>query len=469
MKNITQKQSVIHAQAPYYSAGKINSRKYLFSFQRKVTGLFKPRSLLMIVCLVLLPYSLSLSEQLNLAKKVNAASVAVPNKQPIMGGIRFECRPEEIEHIKSDMNAYFTQLEFPTNMINQHRCHRHDLCYTLKTPRDDTNTINLATRPELNILPEILEYQRGDGKIIRNAYTSKKEIVAALMQHGREYVLRGPRCSVNALRDHVGVRQNIAKWAQIALMRWNFPEEWVFKNGKWATEGRAAQMNPSVWGKLHDRFIPEGVAPHVAVADAFIGSYNYSMGCLTATKLIMIQGIMDYYRHVKKDQKMADYLDQIAKRAPIDDIVINRQQQGKYLTRQDNIVGNNIIPGDWIYIDNPDPKSADIAGYEGANKIYIGGDRFSSLYQDSPNARHTSPYYLQSPHNKSLDYITQEVFNWRFNILEDYENNPKRAFLTRQQVIELRNSPDDKLKPGLLLTSRKFWADLILPENNKKS
>ena len=82
------------------------------------------------------------------------------------------------------------------------------------------------------------EYKRGDGKIIKDEYTSKKEILAALMQHGREYVLSGPRCSVEVLIDHVGVRQNIAKWGKISLMRWDFPEEWVLKNGKPVLESK---------------------------------------------------------------------------------------------------------------------------------------------------------------------------------------------------------------------------------------
>ena len=419
--------------------------------------------------LALLPCSFLFAEDATPDGRTTKSHHAESKKVPIMGGIRFDCKPVEIEKIKKDMVQYFTELEFPASMIHMHRCDKgNSICYTLNTHRNDTNTMDLTTRPELDILPEILEYKRGDGKIIKDAFTSKKEVLAALMQHGREYVLSGPRCSVEVLRDHVGVRQNIAKWGKISRLRWDFPEAWELKNGKLVLESKYAKMNPAVWGAMKDPLLPKGTAPHTAVEDAFIGSFSYSIGCTTAAKLVMVHGIMDYYRNVKKDKEMADYLNKIAKRAPLSQPDRSNVIPGGYISRQYDVDTNNIIPGDWVYIKNTDKKSSERPGYEGTNTIYIGEGFFTKFYKNAPGSRHGSPYYLNEPREVDLDHKTQEVFNWRFYIHEDYKNNPKRTFLTHQEVEDLRRSPDDRTKPGLFESSRRSYADLILPKNQPK-
>jgi hypothetical protein len=395
------------------------------------------------------------------ASQSNVAGHSTATEMPINGGVIFKCKPHELKKIEKEMSNYLAELEFPVSALKMTKAKDgKSITYNLNTPPEDSDTLTLAQRPELDILPEILSYTRHDGKVIRGEVTSRKEILAALMQHGREYVLTGKRCSVEHLKDHVGVRQSIVKWGKFSLMRWDFPEEWT-KEGK--LESKYAEMNPVVWGARKDDFIPKGVKPHEAIDDAFTGKFKYSIGCTTAAKLIMVQGIMDYYRNVKKDQKMVDYLNARANRAPLSEIDVDeddpaRAKHGKYLSRQYNVPGNNLIPGDWIYIKNLHEDSSNQTGYEGSNTIYMGGDLMTNFYFQTPGALHGSPYFLHEPREVNLNHKLLEVWNWRKYVREDYENNPNRDFLTHDQVLALRKTPK---QGGLLLDSRDSWADLL--------
>ncbi len=315
------------------------------------------------------------------------------------------------------------------------------------------------------INPEITNFPDGHkGEIV-----SRKEILAALMQHGREYVLTGPQCSIEALKDHIGIRQNIVKWAKVAQGRWKFPEKWVIQpDGTLVLESLPAKFNPAFWGAPEDAFIPKGVSPHEAVQDAFTGAFEYSLGCRSATKLCIMQGIFDYCRAVKKDIRMAEYLDSLADGEPVGHVGGSHAlppqslDHRNYLVRQFNVPPDNMIPGDWIYIKNTDTKSAQRTGYEGINTIYEGGDTFADYFYDDPNAVHGSPYYTGGAKDAGgLSRRLQEAYNWRFGILEDFENDPGRAFLTKPQIDGLMKDPS---QGGLLMNSRDSWADISLPE-----
>lgn len=63
------------------------------------------------------------------------------------------------------------------------------------------------------------------------------------------------------------------------------------------------------------------------------------------------------------------------------------------------------VPGDRVWFRNPDPVSADIAGYEGSWVIYLGGGLFANFWKRS------QPYTLQS---KCL-----EIYHWRNAVIRN--------------------------------------------------
>src|SRR5258708_7105969 len=128
----------------------------------------------------------------------------------------FSCDSKLIPQIEKEMTAYFAELDFPATEVALIQMNSKEVRYELNTPASDTDTLSLVGNRKLDINPEILSYKRFDGKTFSDGFTSRKEILAALMQHGREYRLKGVRCSVSSLKEHVGVRQGIAKWNKLA-------------------------------------------------------------------------------------------------------------------------------------------------------------------------------------------------------------------------------------------------------------
>jgi hypothetical protein len=224
---------------------------------------------------------------------------------------------------------------------------------------------------------------------------SKKEIVLALFQHGRHTRFEKQFCSARSFRDHVGIRQNTVLWSQ--KLQWGWPD------------GGPAYWNPKFWNRG---------TPHknVALTEAFMDAFHhqslYGIGCYTATKIVMVQAILDYYNRVSPD---AQKLSQVVKNLMVDgeplvdieppwsadpafDYPANRKP-GKILSHVFQIAPLNFIPGDWIYMVNTHMGSKDKTGYEGSNAIYLGGGRFDDYYND---------------HNHSYTYREKldEVYQW---------------------------------------------------------
>lgn len=325
------------------------------------------------------------------------------------------------------MDAYLASLGIaPGLVVKKSDRSGGTLVYTLSTPQGDFDTLSLKDRPELKIRDEVVRLPGQHGRARKVQTVSRKEIVLALMQRGRLTEFQGRNCAVAALRDHVGIRQNTVAWAE--NLNWVWPD------------GETAEWNGKYWRRGTPR---AGFPLHEAVNDAFRNQSRYSVGCYTATKLVMLQGVLDYYRRVKKDptqlKRIEDRL--LADREPLlsiepgkmwafeadfDPKTLNRP--GKILTIQYGVAPRNFVPGDWVYLLNPDPVSSKKTGYEGSNAIYLGRNRFADYYND-----HSHSY----TYRQKLD----EVFQWRNGVFSRSRDAARIKPLSEQDVERLGAPP----------------------------
>ena len=322
-------------------------------------------------------------------------------------GIHFVCEASQTSIIQKQFEGYLRSLGVASHLY-QTQVKGGILNYRIKSDTNDTSTLYIRWNPEYQIQNEVIRLPSTQG--FRKVRTvSKKEIVLALMHPGRKTEFAGKACNLDALKDHVNVRQMIVAWAE--NLEWKFPD------------GQSASWNRAYWiaGTLRpDKPLLD------AMTDFFINQEQCSVGCYTATKIVIIQGVLDYYARIKKDPAMVE---QIKKTLMRDGEVLvdiepdamwnflrdtkqsSQSVVGKLLTVQFDVAPYNFIPGDWVYFVNPDSETADLSGYEGSNSIYMGRGRFDDFYNDNNH------HYLYTEKLK-------EVYNWRFGVfsrLRDYE------------------------------------------------
>jgi hypothetical protein len=265
---------------------------------------------------------------------------------------------------------------------------------------------------------------------------SKKEILLALMHEGRATIFKDNACEVSALKEHVEIRQMIVAWSE--HLHWSFPD------------GSAAQWNPQYWERGN---LKPGASLDEAMKDFFINPDQCSVGCYTATKIVIIQAVLDYFRRVKKNHVMADA---IVKRLKSDHDAlvgiepgamwtfqksINPEEQkrlGKLLKVQTSVASMNFVPGDWVYFVNNDKDSAQIDGYEGSNTIYMGRASFDDFYNDNHH------HYL---YNEKLSTI----YNWRNRVFSRSRDYSRIEKLSAEQIYQLGLSTEEG---GFLLNNR---------------
>lgn len=354
-------------------------------------------------------------------------------------GIRFVCNPGQLENIESNMEAYLASLGItPALVVKKVDRTNGVMVYTLNTPKEDSSTLNLKDRPELQIQDDIVSLPTKHGKEEKVQTVSKKEILLALLQHGRLTEFKDGACDLEALKDHVGIRQNIVAWA--GNLNWVWPD------------GGYAKWNKKYW----KRGTPmPGVPLHEALNDVFLNQNMYSVGCYTASKIVMLQGVLDYYRRIKKDpvqQKLLEnrlYVD----KEPLVDIEpgkmwdfekdFNPQElnrPGKLLKIEYGVAAKNFVPGDWIYFLNTDPISSQKLGYEGSNPIYLGRNKFVDYFNDN---KHSYTY------QQKMD----EVYQWRNGVFSRSRDFAKIKPLSFQDIERLSNTP---AKGGILTDIRVF-------------
>lgn len=356
-----------------------------------------------------------------------SGTAAKPARVATEAGIRFDCRgdPQALPSLRARMRAYLHDAGIGRNLVRE-RVREGVAVFTLTTPPGDTTTLDFIRRRDMDLREAIVHLPAGVAGGMRDVATaSTKEILLALMQHGR---LTDFPCRLEALAEQVGVRQNIVAWAE--SLEWMWPD------------GGAAAWNARYWR----RGTPVAGHPlHEAVNDAFLHQAHYRIGCYTATKLALLQGVIDYYRRVRPD---AARLRRIEARLTADgDPLVDLEpgamwyfedgftaaeaaRPGKLVELQRGVAPGNFVPGDWVYLLNTDPQSRKQTGYEGSNAIYLGRGRFDDYYNDNDHA-----YDFRA----KLD----EVYQWRNGVFSRSRDAGKATPLADVEYERLARPPEE--------------------------
>ncbi len=338
----------------------------------------------------------------------------------------FRC-PGQLAELQQQTTAYLRTLGIkPEQVASKEDAQSGELAFALTTPPQDTRTLDLFQRPEYALRTERVRLPGAGGKVRTVATVSKKEIMLALLQHGRTTLFKEQACSVEALSNHVGVRQNIVAWAEQLHMRW--------------PNGGKAKWNERYWNLGTPK---PGVSVHDAVMDVFLHQDKYLLGCYTVAKLVVVQGTLDYYHRVKHDAARTRRVEQalLADGDPLVGIepgsmwsfepdydAQEMAHKGKLLKLHTAVAVGNFIPGDWGYILNTDPVSGQKTGYEGSNAIYLGRNLMSDYYDDHD-------------HSYTYEEKLDEVYQWRNGVFSRSRDAHKIKPLSAGEMALLANTP----------------------------
>ena len=345
------------------------------------------------------------------------------------GGLVFNCPADNSPTLADALKSYFQSLGVGEDIYSQTVDEASGaLQFTLRDRAGGTDTLSLIHRLDYDLKETLIELPSSE-KIARTVVTvSQKEILLALLQHGRTTRFNGQSCSAQALIDVIGVRQNTVAWSESLKFVW--------------PDGEYARWNSQYWrhGDLKAH-----VALHAAVADVFMHPQKYSIGCYTATKLVIIQGVLDYYRRIKNDVVTAQAIEArlMQDGEPLSNIEPgaawyfeqnpspeNQTSAGKLVFLEQDVAADNFVPGDWTYFLNTDPVSYQKTGYEGSNAIYLGRGKFDDYYNDN---------------NHSYTYQEKllEVYQWRHNVFSKERDVAKIHPLTAAEIRALGQTPEN--------------------------
>jgi hypothetical protein len=343
-------------------------------------------------------------------------------------GIRFSCSADQIPALQAGMGKYFSELGVASALYQMVPSDQGtSVTYTLRTPPEDHDTLGLSKRPEMAIgLETVLLPQLGKpAQPVRTV--SRKEIALALMQHGRLTAFEGPACDVQALKDHVNLRQNIVAWSE--ELHWRWPN------------GGPAKWNTRYWDygtPVNRHALPK------ALLDAFTHQHSYAIGCYTASKMVTLQGVVDFYQRVRGDKALSSLIDSRvwADADPLVNIEPGdtwsfeedfdpqeKGRPGKLVKMLADVAPKNFVPGDWAYMVNTDPATHHKIGYEGSNALYLGRNLFDDYYDDH---RHAYTY------TEKLD----EVYQWRNGVFSRSRDAAKLKPLSKQAFEHMGLTPE---------------------------
>lgn len=344
-------------------------------------------------------------------------------------GISFQCESTPLSLIKLDMEDYLTQLGIKLSLTTvAENEFEKILTFSLNTPNNDSDTLGLMYREEYTIKESMVyipNKNHGKQSILT---VSKKEILLSMLQHGRNTVFSGKNCNIKALKDVVDVRQNIVAWSENLDWRW--------------PDGEPARWNKKFWNKGTPK---SNVSLHMALNDIFKNQKKYAIGCYVAAKIVMVQGVLDYYSRIKKNKSAQSAIEAnlMSDGEPLVNIepsemwsfepgyyLQTHTDKGKILNIQRNIASDNFVPGDWVYIVNTDTVSSEKTGYEGSNAIYLGRNKFSDFYNDNNHAY---------SYREKLD----EVYQWRNHVFSRSRDSIKIKPLSSDDYDRLGKSPDE--------------------------
>lgn len=369
----------------------------------------------------------------------NALAASNDLSTPADEGIRFSCAQDRLSPIEADMAAYLASLDVAPGLVAvRTNPAQETLVFTLNTPKDDFDTRHLKDRPEFAIRDSVVRLPAKNGKTRKVVTVSRKEILLALLQHGRLTEFSGRNCDLDALKELVAIRQNIVAWSE--NLNWVWPD------------GESAEWNTKYWRRGTP--LP-GAALHLAFGDAFVNQGKYSIGCYTATKLVVVQGVLDYYRRVKKGPSLRRQVEArlTSDGDPLVDVEPGKMwsfekdfdpaeltRPGKIVRIQYGVAPRNFVPGDWAYLLNTDPVSSLKTGYEGSSTIYLGRNKFVDYFNDNG-------------HSYTYREKLNEVYQWRNGVFNRYRDADKAKPLSDEDFERLGRPPDEG---GLVMDFRAF-------------
>jgi hypothetical protein len=158
----------------------------------------------------------------------------------------------------------------------------------------------------------------------------------------------------------------------------------------------------------------------------------------------MVKGVLDYYgqaldlpgmsslveaRLLSDGEPLVDVEPAIAWSFEADFDPKEADNPGKITTIVHGVAPRNFVPGDWVYLVNPDPVTHQKTGHEGSNAIYLGGGRFDDYYGDNNHA---------FTYAEKLD----EVFQWRHGVFDLRRDAALRQPLTAADLGRLGLAPE---------------------------
>jgi len=351
-------------------------------------------------------------------------------------GLSFSCQsPGQAAVALPQVTAYLKSLGIGAELIRTH-AKSDAFGVALREEYAGGSTLDIAASRVFNVAADLVPLldPRGAEKLVPTV--SKREIALALMHDGRKTKFSGEDCGVEQLKDDVGVRQTTVAWTQTVEFGW--------------PEGGPASWNETFWKKGTPL---EGVNLHTALTDMVVNPYKYSIGCYTAAKMVLAAGAIDYYTRIKRSPEDAR---KIIEALMVDgDPLVNLEPgvawffeegftsedaaiPGKIMDVAHGVKPGNFVPGDWIYMLNPDEVSYQKTGYEGSNAIYLGMNKFSDYYND---------------HEHSFSYRQKlnEVYQWRHGVFSRTRDAEKVVPLTDSDYDQLSLSPE---KGGLVIPNR---------------
>lgn len=358
---------------------------------------------------------------------------------PAMAAIQFVCPSVGQDRLRTDIRALSESLDV-VGLVDVLGTQRH-VELTLGVPWSSVPTYEFHLHAGLNIATETVMLPLKDsesdesGEMVSVATVSRREILLALAHPARKLVFEA--CDVSPLLHELGVRQSIVAWSENMDLGWpdGGPAKW---NTKFWSKGTPVDKN-----QLHQ-----------ALRDPFVNPNLYSVGCYTAAKLLVAQGVMDYVRRVAGDPRLEQVVFERLYRD--DDPLVNIEPpvlwaweddfnpqaskgvDGKLLRIDTNINEHSIVPGDWLYFINTHSPSKLKVGYEGSNAIYTGMNRFASYYNKT------------RPRDTTLEKVN-DVYQWRHGVFDRPADLDKEKPLSEEELKKLLRAPREG---GLLFPLR---------------
>jgi len=342
--------------------------------------------------------------------------------------LSFDCPGTNLNILAESLGQYFQSLGVTPDAYTAQLDVPHETLQIIRVdPVHGTDTLGLIHQLGLDLREELIEMPSGRSKPRTIVTVSKKEILLALLQSGRITQFRGPACVRQALQDHIGVRQNIVAWSESIEFQW--------------PNGGAAHWNRQYWD--HGNLKPHQTL-HSAINDVFMHPRRYSIGCYTATKLIVMQGVLDYYRRIKVDiatttaieRRLMQDGEPLASIEPGAAWYFEKESTAQDMTRAGKLVflssgsaPDNFVPGDWAYFLNTDPITYEKTGYEGSNAIYLGRGKFDDYYNDNN-------------HNYTYKEKLLEVYQWRHHVFSRERDVAKIHPLSAAEIERLGLTPE---------------------------